>query len=311
MSLQSLIFKTKEVSELAWCIGSPGLLSAIGHARLPLLPDADYFQKLLWEEREFLSALDANPSEIQNHLLFEGKLILGKRFEKLLEFYFRNSKRFQLLHRGVQLKEGDLTAGEIDFIVRDQVSEEVLHIETACKFYLSTRNTKDPAGWIGVNPRDSLDLKSNKLLKQVNLTGSPAGRSWCEKNNVLVDVKSIWLKGYFFHHFSVITHQTAPRNASRNYPSGWWMRAEEAPLFFSQSKGKWALLPKESWLAPAYFGPKDPAVKNSNELIALLNSWPETNEKSMMIALLDPVEDADYWMESNRGIIVYNHWPRY
>jgi len=311
MSLQSLIFKSKEVSELAWCIGSPGLLSALGHAKLPHLPDAEYFGNLSLEARTFLDKLDADSLPLQNHLRSEGHLVLGKRFEKLLEFYFQYSDRFQLLHKGVQLKEGDLTVGEIDFIVRDMASEEVIHIETACKFYLGTRNSKDPTSWVGINPRDSLELKSTKLLKQSGLTETLVGRKWCRDNNVKPDVKSIWLKGYFFHHFSAISRPIAPKNASPKYPSGWWMRAEEARLFFSQSKGKWALLPKESWLAPANFSSQDPAVKDSNELISLLKSWPEKNEKSMMIALLDPIENTDTRVESNRGIIVYNRWPSY
>jgi len=72
----------------------------------------------------------------------------------------------------VQLIEAKKTIGELDFIVQNLESEEIIHFELAYKFYLLDPSISESQinNWIGPNRRDSLVEKLEKLkLKQFPL----------------------------------------------------------------------------------------------------------------------------------------------
>lgn len=93
----------------------------------------------------------------------EGKKL---RFGHLMELYFSawlaGHPHYAVLAQNIQLISDGVTLGEIDFLVQDTSSTEVLHIELAYKFYLLKTVNGSPQ-WIGPNAKDTLDAKLYRL----------------------------------------------------------------------------------------------------------------------------------------------------
>ncbi len=92
-------------------------------------------------------------------------LRLGHLVERCVAILINHSQRFDLLYENVQLIDGNKTIGELDFIIKDVVHDQLLHMELAYKFYLYDPSISDDPllNWIGPNRNDSLYQKLNKL----------------------------------------------------------------------------------------------------------------------------------------------------
>ena len=96
--------------------------------------------------------------------------------EALFEAYLKLSRNYKLLAANLQIHTTSSssnpnktkTLGELDYIVRNLNSGEVVHIELACKFYLYDENINglDAEKWIGPNRKDSLFEKLEKLRQK-------------------------------------------------------------------------------------------------------------------------------------------------
>ncbi len=99
--------------------------------------------------------------------------------EACLKAYLNQSEHYKLLAANIQIhtipfknKKEKLTLGELDYIVKNCKSKQIIHIELACKFYLydETIVGTEEEKWIGPNRKDSLFDKLEKLsLKQFPL----------------------------------------------------------------------------------------------------------------------------------------------
>lgn len=91
--------------------------------------------------------------------------ILGKQAESILLEHFKYSKIYQLLAHNLQIINNGITLGEIDFVVKNRHTQEIIHLELPCKFYLLDPNLEGPPEkqWIGPNRRDSLYQKLIKI----------------------------------------------------------------------------------------------------------------------------------------------------
>lgn len=92
-------------------------------------------------------------------------LMVGKQAEVYFEAYLNHSKNYSLLCAKLQIQGESETLGEIDYILKNLRTKEVIHVELACKFYLydeiigATMESK----WIGPNRKDSLREKLEKI----------------------------------------------------------------------------------------------------------------------------------------------------
>lgn len=95
-------------------------------------------------------------------------LRLGHLAETIVSQLIKASTNYEVLYENVQLVEDKKTLGEIDFILKDKQTKQLIHMELAYKFYLF-----DPAispeplnNWIGPNRNDSLKEKLDKTKKK-------------------------------------------------------------------------------------------------------------------------------------------------
>jgi hypothetical protein len=94
--------------------------------------------------------------------------------EACFEAYLKQSKYFELLAANLQIHGEKETLGELDYIALNLKTDEVVHIELACKFYLynEARGNTEAQKWIGPNRKDSLYEKLEKVKhKKVSIPG--------------------------------------------------------------------------------------------------------------------------------------------
>lgn len=92
-------------------------------------------------------------------------LRLGHLAEKMVSILIQSSTNYEVLYEGVQLIENKKTIGEIDFILSNQDTRQLIHLELAYKFYLYDPHisSEEINNWIGPNRNDFLKEKLDKL----------------------------------------------------------------------------------------------------------------------------------------------------
>lgn len=90
---------------------------------------------------------------------------LGHIVEKIVSELIKSSTNYKVLYENTQIIEDTKTIGEIDFIIEDEGTKQLIHIELAYKFYLFDPSiSSEPINsWIGPNRNDSLKEKLEKL----------------------------------------------------------------------------------------------------------------------------------------------------
>lgn len=108
----------------------------------------------------------------ESEFIFPKNAVLGMQAEACFEAYLKQSKNFELLAANLQIHGEKETLGELDYIVENLKTNQVVHIELACKFYLFDENAgaSEEEKWIGPNRKDRLFDKLEKVkLKQFPL----------------------------------------------------------------------------------------------------------------------------------------------
>lgn len=101
---------------------------------------------------------------ISNEFHIRKNTLLGKRAEAFFLKAIASQNRYEILASQIQLIEKGITLGELDFILKDKVADQIIHVELSYKFYLFDSNSTPSLNhWVGPNKRDSLSKKWNKL----------------------------------------------------------------------------------------------------------------------------------------------------
>ena len=93
---------------------------------------------------------------------------LGHLAEKIVAELIKASTNYKVLYENTQIIEDKKTIGEIDFIIEEINTKQLIHMELAYKFYLFDPNlSSEPIkNWIGPNRNDSLEEKLEKLKRK-------------------------------------------------------------------------------------------------------------------------------------------------
>lgn len=292
------------VSELEWCIRSQPLMLGQGGRHDYQVLDKQWCHEQWQLHYEWLSDLDTDPSELQ--ALCDAQKLLGKRFETLLLYWFKNSPHFRVLLANHQLSDPQKgTIGEIDWVLEDLRTGEVMHFEAACKFYLGHQNEKSWSNWKGPNGKDTLELKMKKFDAQLSIFSTPSGQQLRDQLRIKSPQPVLFLKGFFFHHFKHLTNHKSPRNSHLDYPSGFWLWQKEMKDFFT-GDGLWKLLPKRSWLCEFHSFEK-PEFFDNTQIQEIVAATIKDYDRGIMI--IKVVETDHGFSEVLRGFVVPNRWP--
>ena len=107
---------------------------------------------------------------IDSELDFElpSNLRLGHLAEAVVSGLIKLSTNYKVLYENVQIIDGKQTIGEVDFILEEVDSNQLLHLELAYKFYLYNPDISSVVlnNWIGPNRNDSLSQKLEKVKEK-------------------------------------------------------------------------------------------------------------------------------------------------
>ena len=62
------------------------------------------------------------------------RLVLGKRVEHFMSYYLKNHSQYKILTQNIQVFNEKTTIGELDFLIQNSLTQEVIHLEQVYKF---------------------------------------------------------------------------------------------------------------------------------------------------------------------------------
>lgn len=196
---------------------------------------------------------DLNDVEI-NKIEFPENLRLGKQVERIVSALISASSNFEILKENIQIIDGKITIGELDFIIKNKDSDTIFHLELVYKFYLYDPNHSqiELEKWIGPNRKDSFIEKYTKLqTKQFPLLYKEQTKIYLENLNVdeleqkLCFMASLFVPYHTFgQQFPLVNQQSI---------IGYWLSIDEFKTienkdykFYLPNKNEWGIDPKHN-----------------------------------------------------------------
>ena len=182
----------------------------------------------------------------EGSLNFEQKL--GHLYEQALAALLESSPRFDLVARNIQIQiDVHQTVGELDFLVRDFLTDQFVHLELATKFYLAIESE---AGLLlpGPDARDNYFRKLHRLrTHQMQLTQRHQAHFPEPYNKPFILTQQL-IFGCLFNHI----HASRPARPEFSNPKGrhgYWLRVDEIHRHFTDEM-KFEVIPKQLWPVP-------------------------------------------------------------
>ena len=188
---------------------------------------------------------------------FPNNLRLGHAAEKVISCALKHSHQYNILFENFQIIEEGNTLGELDFIVEDEVSNELIHFELAYKFYVydSRDSNMLSSHFIGPNRRDSMAEKIDKLTrKQFPLLHHPVVQKSLQmhKEKKMTQKLCFLVGAYLPHGFVPNFHPIFSPSIRGTYMcfQDFVTSHSAKGLYYLPSKKEWGMSPKhhKSWV---------------------------------------------------------------
>lgn len=172
---------------------------------------------------------------------------LGHLIEDVMTELIEGSEVYELLARNLQIRrDRHETLGELDFLIRDLRSCDLVHLEIATKFYLAVESESGLC-LPGPDPRDNY---WNKLqhLQQKQLTIAERFRDElpsCFHGERILPRQLVF--GCLFDHVEARNAAT-PEHSNPSARRGYWLRSNELDYF--QGNPRFEIIPKYLWPVP-------------------------------------------------------------
>lgn len=281
------------VRALTWLLHAPNLLDQ--HAPQWAGKIATLEGKLPENLPVWLSRLDSQPESLHRYLGTQRLVRLGRYAERLMAFYFEHQN--MLVGHGIQVRTGNTTIGEFDFLLR--IDEQFVHWEFATKFYLleTTGDGNEADYFVGPNLADTLGAKMRKIFeRQLILSDHPSAKIHLPEP---VASAQALVKGWLFYHDDLQDISTF--DASSAHCRGFWCPLSEAG---NLDADLFAVLPRLEWLAPARLVLS--RGLNKQALHHFLAKHFLTDTMPVMVALMN--QEGEILIEFDRGFVVPNDW---
>ncbi len=173
---------------------------------------------------------------------------LGHLYEDALAVMLDATPRYDALASGIQIQQAaGRTLGELDFLVKDRRTDQLIHLELAVKFYLAVETECDPL-LPGPDTRDNYYRKLQKMrTHQLLLTKKYRDRLPDAYNNQEI-VPQHLVHGCIFNHVNA----RKPAEAEFLNPHGRrgkWLHAEDCADYFGKYPSL-EIIPKPLWPVP-------------------------------------------------------------
>lgn len=283
----------QHLSDLEWVLKSASLLTPG-----PTLPET-VASKNLAEAQELRSFLAEGSGR--------NEFRVGRYFERLILFYLKDIRQVEIVANGLQLQEDGQTAGELDFVFRDEAGQ-LRHWETAVKFYLHfPDSSKCGSHFIGPDSRDNFEKKRQRLFEHQLPLSARRFPDIVERH--------AFVKGRIFYHPEHLPPQTLPEQLSWDHLRGVWIYRRELawlPRLAERANGKpfqAKVLPKPFWLAPekVEFSAAESDLIPVEEVQGKLQQHFRDSATPRLVSLL--AKETAAWCEFERVFVVPESWP--
>lgn len=300
-------FRHQAVRDLAWIIGSPGLLRSGPPERV-----ADHWCRLAFLDRlPWLRHLDNHPAALEAWLEGRRGRRVGHYFEALIAFWLTQWPEVELLASHLQVEGEGRTLGEFDFLFRDRYRDRTVHWECTVKYFLREQLPDGESVWPGPNPRDTLQGKLEKLFgRQLRLSSLQEAKRLLAQRGIAAPDSRAFFKGYLFYPAGSDRRQAHPLPAavSPEHLRGWWCRVDRlAQIPALDGNSRWLPLQRPYWLSPVVEQGPEAGMRRS-ELEAWVARHFAGSERPLLLAELQAGTDGR-WREVSRGFVVPLHWP--
>lgn len=288
--------RDSHVRSLAWLLDAPDLLDPLApqwHGRIASFAPDGGSQAAQW-----LQELDLNPEPLHRWLAVQRFTRLGRYAEQLLTWYFR--EQGSLVAQGMQVRDGGVTVGEFDFLLRED--KRLVHWEMATKVYLLKaidESDAPQAGYfVGPNLADNLGAKMSKIIeRQLGLSSHPAARATLPEP---VHAAAALIKGWLFYP-PASAGPTHSLGLSADHCRGFWCALRELKAAPGE---RFMMLERLQWLTPVIAELAD-TVDEPTLRASLLD---RLNRQSMPVMIARMAQSDGRWIEVERGFIVPDDW---
>ena len=325
------------VRDLAWVIGSPGLVEAAYPPYAEHVIDDAWCIEQLKNSDAWLNTLDKNPADLPRFIAARPTRRLGHYFETLIKFWLSHHPDIEIIATNLQVMDASRTMGEYDLLIRTLspcgAAHYTSHWEVAVKFYLQTEPLQEswPAtpdtlsphcplvgcgAYLGPGGHDRLDLKLARIFQHQLRLGDTASGLAALPDGVTLDKTQAFIKGYLFYTASSsaadpgtteLPGATELSGVSTSHLSGWWIRHGQMPLPQYKINTGWIILPRLRWLAPVRLA-QDAAVQTYAGMCHTLTEHFKTSDEALLLVALQR-DQENIWHEETRGFVVHKQWP--
>lgn len=204
---------------------------------------------------------------------------VGVYFERLIRFWLEHVAGVDLVGAGIQIRDGNRTIGELDFVFCDPIrNSAVTHWEVAVKFFLHDPS-RDGSHYPGPNVTDDFESKVTKLFDEQ----LPRSRDF----EPAVTTRQALVRGCCFHHLDVPPAEQEPERMAANCERGTWLRSPQVDRLDQEwGSAGFVILDKPFWFTP---GPR-PRLTFA-QLAKHLEQHRRERRSAVMVAAVDETSD--------------------
>lgn len=180
---------------------------------------------------------------------------LGHKMEHVCKQLLASSNRYEIVFHNLPIRVEKRTIGEIDFILKDLASQQLLHVELTYKFYLILPEISEPIHrLIGPNKRDMFFTKMEKIKnEQFPLAHTPQVKSLIvqKEPNISDIISQVCFKAQLFKPYHEKLLPIGPLD--KQCIIGFWLKMEQfntdefkAFEYYIPSKTEWVISPHEN-----------------------------------------------------------------
>lgn len=209
----------------------------------------------LWDSKQFdiqqfgFPKLDLDSFQPE---VLPGNIRLGHQMEFVFKQLIAHSETYDIILYNLPIRDDKRTLGEIDFILNDKESNQLIHVELTYKFYIIDPEIKEPIHrLIGPNRRDSFIQKMEKIKNiQFPLLHSEAGIQALSNMNIdhLGVMHQCCFKAQLFLPYACDTIDIGSLN--QDCLAGFWLRFDDLCQseflnleYYFPTKSEWPIQP--------------------------------------------------------------------
>jgi hypothetical protein len=179
-------------------------------------------------------------------------LRLGHQMEHICKQLLDYSDKFEVILHNLPIRDGKQTIGEIDFILKEVSTRQLVHVELTYKFYIINPEISEPIHQLmGPNRRDMFFSKMEKIKNaQFSLLHTQEGSTALAENNISsteINHQACY-KAQLFEPYRSKPFNLRPLNP--NCIVGYWLRIADLQTdafkkhqFYIPFKSQWVIVP--------------------------------------------------------------------